>query len=67
LTVCNPIYKSHRSDPAKALADSPSVDLKVLLAHQPKSIFAAAAAGYDLQISGHTHGGQFDTLKTNYE
>ncbi|WP_378733093.1 metallophosphoesterase [Nocardia brasiliensis] len=30
----------------------------VLLAHQPKQITAAAAAGIALQISGHTHGGQ---------
>lgn len=52
-------YDSHRSDPAGALKDAPAVDLKILLAHQPKSIFAAAKAGFDLQISGHTHGGQF--------
>ena len=32
---------------------------KLLLAHQPRSAVAAEAAGYDLQISGHTHGGQF--------
>jgi hypothetical protein len=51
--------KSHRSDPRKALAGAPSVDAKILLAHQPKSIFDAAKAGFDLQISGHTHGGQF--------
>jgi hypothetical protein len=31
----------------------------VLLAHQPRSIFQAAEAGYHVQISGHTHGGQF--------
>jgi len=31
----------------------------VLLAHQPRSAPAAASAGFDLQISGHTHGGQF--------
>ena len=31
----------------------------MLLAHQPRSAFAAARAGYDLQLSGHTHGGQF--------
>jgi predicted MPP superfamily phosphohydrolase len=49
----------HRSDPQKALAGSPPTDIKILLAHQPKSIFSAARAGYDLQISGHTHGGQF--------
>ena len=50
---------SHRSDPQKALNGAPAADLKILLAHQPKNIFAAARAGYDLQISGHTHGGQF--------
>lgn len=34
-------------------------DLPVLLlAHQPKFVGQAAAAGVDLQISGHTHGGQ---------
>ena len=31
----------------------------MLLAHQPRSIFAAAQAGYHLQLSGHTNGGQF--------
>jgi len=30
----------------------------LLLAHQPGQVAAAAAAGVDLQISGHTHGGQ---------
>ena len=30
----------------------------VLLAHQPKAIFAGAPLGVDLQLSGHTHGGQ---------
>jgi len=49
----------HRSDPQKALNGAPSADMKILLAHQPKNIFDAAKAGYDLQISGHTHGGQF--------
>jgi len=52
-------YDSQRSDPQSALRGAPPVDLKILLAHQPKSIFAAAKAGFDLQISGHTHGGQF--------
>jgi uncharacterized protein len=49
----------HASDPAAAVAGAPESDVKVLLAHQPKSAFAARAAGYDLQISGHTHGGQY--------
>ncbi len=49
----------HRSDPFQALAKAPPADYKILLAHQPKSIFNAAKAGFNLQISGHTHGGQF--------
>lgn len=50
---------AHRSDPQKALNGAPKTDIKILLAHQPKSIFGASRAGCDLQISGHTHGGQF--------
>ena len=50
---------SHASDPHKAIAGAPSTDLKILLAHQPRSLYEAVKAGYDLQISGHTHGGQF--------
>jgi len=49
---------SQRSDPARAVAGAPHA-AKVLLAHQPRSAFAAAPAGFDLQLSGHTHGGQF--------
>ena len=50
----------HRSDPAAALLGAPaSAAVKILLAHQPRSAEAAAAAGFDLQLSGHTHGGQF--------
>jgi predicted MPP superfamily phosphohydrolase len=30
-----------------------------LLAHQPASAVEAAIAGFHLQLSGHTHGGQF--------
>ena len=51
---------SHRSDPLLALAGAPAdIAVKVLLAHQPRSAPAAASAGFTLQISGHTHGGQF--------
>jgi len=52
-------HTSHRSDPKGAIANAPSGIPRILLAHQPRSIYDAAAAGYDLQISGHTHGGQF--------
>jgi hypothetical protein len=50
---------SHRSDPVAAIAGAPRLAIKVLLAHQPRSAYAAAQAGYHLQLSGHTHGGQF--------
>ena len=49
----------HESDPAKALAASDGADVRILLAHQPRSIEAASRAGCHLQLSGHTHGGQF--------
>ncbi|MEO7495310.1 MAG: metallophosphoesterase [Massilia sp.] len=50
----------HRSDPAAAAAGAPpDVKVMVLLAHQPRTAEAAADAGFDLQLSGHTHGGQF--------
>ncbi len=52
--------ESHRSDPHAAILGAPGeVGVKILLAHQPRSAFAAADAGFDLQLSGHTHGGQF--------
>ena len=51
---------SQRSDPHIALAGAPTdASVKILLAHQPRSAPAAASAGFDLQLSGHTHGGQF--------
>lgn len=49
----------HVSDPHKAIAGAPQCDAKILLAHQPKSIFDAAKVGFDYVISGHTHGGQY--------
>jgi predicted MPP superfamily phosphohydrolase len=49
----------HESDPHKAIAGAPPADFRLLLAHQPKSVWEAAKAGFDLQLSGHTHGGQF--------
>ncbi len=50
---------AQRSDPQRAIAGAPAdAAVRVLLAHQPRSAEAAAAAGFDLQLSGHTHGGQ---------
>ena len=53
------IIPSHRSNPDGAIKGINKDKVKILLAHQPASIFKANEAGYDLQISGHTHGGQF--------
>ncbi|HYQ94867.1 MAG TPA: metallophosphoesterase [Burkholderiales bacterium] len=50
---------SHKSDPHAAAKGAPASAPKVLLAHQPRSARLAEAAGYQLQLSGHTHGGQF--------
>ncbi|MGZ3693582.1 MAG: metallophosphoesterase, partial [Bdellovibrionota bacterium] len=54
------ILPGHHSLPEKALPPESEKEMpKILLAHQPKSVFAAAKAGFDLMISGHTHNGQF--------
>ena len=53
------LVPDHASDPAKALAASDGADVRILLAHQPRSIEAASQADCHLQLSGHTHGGQF--------
>ncbi len=51
------IFAAHASDPKGALAAAPAADMTLILAHQPRSI--SAAEGAHLQLSGHTHGGQF--------
>jgi predicted MPP superfamily phosphohydrolase len=56
----------HRGDPlrgggsdlARALAGIPDDAAIVLLAHDPTTFLAAARTDVDLQVSGHTHGGQ---------
>lgn len=53
-------HRDHASDPHAALAGAPpDAGARVLLAHQPRTAPAAARAGFDVQLSGHTHGGQF--------
>jgi len=58
-TFAEQFIPSHRSDPAKAAATDEKPALKILLAHRPDSCLEAEPAGFDLQLSGHTHGGQF--------
>lgn len=48
----------HGADLDRALADADPGLPVFLLAHQPKQIDDAVRRGVDLQVSGHTHGGQ---------
>jgi predicted MPP superfamily phosphohydrolase len=48
----------HRANLRGALAGADPDRPVLLVAHQPKYVAQAAAAGVDLQVSGHTHGGQ---------
>jgi predicted MPP superfamily phosphohydrolase len=58
-TSAGAFIPAHRSDPHRAIAGAPNADVKILLAHQPRSLYESSKAGFHLQISGHTHGGQF--------
>ena len=48
----------HHADHAAALAGTDPELPVLLLAHQPQQVDGAVAHGVDLQLSGHTHGGQ---------
>ncbi|MEU3773657.1 metallophosphoesterase [Streptomyces sp. NPDC032472] len=50
--------EGHGPDFAAALGDRDRARAAVLLAHQPVVIHEAVRHGVDLQLSGHTHGGQ---------
>lgn len=50
--------EGHGHDLWSALAGRDDSRLLVLLAHQPKTVMEASRLGVDLQLSGHTHGGQ---------
>jgi predicted MPP superfamily phosphohydrolase len=49
----------HEPDQSRAAATGGFVDFRLLLAHRPDGVPEAERAGFDLQLSGHTHGGQF--------
>jgi hypothetical protein len=55
--VVDPAYAAAR--PAIALDAAMRTDLRLLLAHNPRLAPLGARAGFDLQLSGHTHAGQF--------
>lgn len=48
----------HHADLPAALTGADPALPVLLVAHQPQQVSQAVAAGVDLQISGHTHGGQ---------
>jgi len=48
----------HGADLPRALTGRDQARPVVLLAHQPQAIIEAETLGVDLQLSGHTHGGQ---------
>ncbi|WP_307172729.1 metallophosphoesterase [Streptomyces sp. B3I7] len=50
--------EGHGPDFARALGDRDTSRAVVLMAHQPAQIHDAVRHGVDLQLSGHTHGGQ---------
>lgn len=61
LAGVNDLAGEERDDPPdfdRALAGVDEARPTVLLAHQPVMVSEAAARGVDLQLSGHTHGGQ---------
>ena len=58
--VTDPVGRdTHKQDPVRALSGAPKEAVKVLLSHRPQTAEAASHLGVDLQLSGHTHGGQF--------
>lgn len=50
--------RGHGADLRAAVAGRDPDRASVLLAHQPRQVKVAARHGIDLQLSGHTHGGQ---------
>jgi hypothetical protein len=51
-------WLGHGEDLPKAIAGRDPSRALVLLAHQPRQVRHASEHGVDLQLSGHTHGGQ---------
>ncbi|CEG58535.1 metallophosphoesterase [Legionella fallonii] len=52
-------HPSHQPDLKKAMQSDEIAQFKILLAHRPDVCFEAEQLGVNLQLSGHTHAGQF--------
>jgi uncharacterized protein len=58
--VTDPVGRyTHKQDVGRALADAPGDATKILLSHRPQTANQASDRGVHVQLSGHTHGGQF--------
>lgn len=57
--IVDPAAQMIGEKPDVVKAGQGEADFKILLAHQPQIADRAATEGFDLQLSGHTHGGQF--------
>ena len=53
------LQSQNASNPSQVIMGAQSELVKILLAHQPVNYIEAHKAGYDLQLSGHTHAGQY--------
>lgn len=62
-------WDAQRFDPSRSPNLSEAMEgvdaetVSILLAHQPKAVFEASERGVDIQLSGHTHGGQIFPFK----
>jgi hypothetical protein len=57
--ITDTMDRKNPPDLNKPLLGSDKNSFKILLSHRPDPAIKASKLGYDLQLSGHTHGGQF--------
>lgn len=56
-------FNFQEPDVEAALKGAPENAPRILMAHQPSGALKNAEAGVDLQLSGHTHGGQISLMR----